>query len=132
MNSLKAKVQIQDVNNDRNDDEFFNKEFEDDEIKPPIKSEEQVNKERKLFVNGILFYEKRMARETLDRADTKFMLICILRKIGNRTYKSSELFKNGESQGQTCNLTGYEKQDFESDWKKDWKPSDLTEDSALQ
>ena len=131
MSSSKATAQIQNENSDKNDDVFLNMEFNEDEMKFPIKSEEQVCKERKLDVNGMLFYEKRVARETCDGSDTKFLLISILRKIGNRTYKTSELFKNGESQGQKCNLKGDEKQDFESDWKKDWKPNDSTQDSGL-
>ena len=111
-------------------DDFPNMEFDESDMMFPIKSEEHVQKERKLTVNGILFYEKRIAFEKCDRADTKFLLIVILRKIGDKRYKTSELFKNGESQGRKCNLKEDEKQEFESEWKENWKPNDFKQDSA--
>merc|ERR1711894_192142 len=99
-------------------DDFFDMEIDESEMTFPIKSEECVYKARKLVVNGALFYEKRKAVEICDRSGTKFLSIGILRKIEDKIYKTIELFKNGKSEGQKCNLEGDEKQQFEYEWKE--------------
>merc|ERR1711894_495642 len=76
-------------------DDFFDMEIDESEMIFPIKSEERVHKERKLVVNGALFYEKRTAVEVCDGSGTKFLSIRILRKMEDKIYKTSELFKNG-------------------------------------
>merc|ERR1712212_197992 len=129
MSSVKPKDHAVNENNKDQDYGLLSIDFDESEMKYPIKSEERVEKERKLEVNGTVFYEKRMAHEKCDRADTKLLVISILRKIGDRTYKTSELFRNGESLEQKCNLKGDEKQDFESEWKENWKPADSKQDS---
>ena len=65
MSSSKATAQIQNENSDKNDDVFLNMEFNEDEMKFPIKSEEQVCKERNLDVNGMFYYEKRKCERGL-------------------------------------------------------------------
>merc|ERR1711894_59884 len=108
----------------------FDMEIDESEMIFPIKSEECVYKERKLVVNGALFYEKRKAIEVCDGSGTKFLSIGILRKIEDKIYKTSELFKNGKSEGQKCNLGGDEKQQFESEWKENWKSTDSNLEAA--
>ena len=96
----------------------------------PIKSEAHAQKQRTLVVNGILFYEKRKAFEIWDAADSTFLVIGVLRKIGDKRYQTCEVFKNGISQGQTCNLDGEEKQHFESKWKANWKLTNMNDQVA--
>merc|ERR1712223_69450 len=111
-------------------DEFADMDIDEREMTFPIKSEENVQKERKLLVDGTLYHEKRKAIEVCDRSDNKFLNIGVLRKIGDKMYQTTELFKNGESPGQKCNLCGDEKQKFEDEWKEKWKPLDADLESA--
>ena len=71
------------------DDDFIEMEIDESEMKFPIKSEERVEKERKMVINDTLYYEKRKALEVCDRADMKLLSIALLRKIGNKSYKTS-------------------------------------------
>merc|ERR1712110_297510 len=111
-------------------EEFVDMEIDESEMTFPIKSEESVQKERKMLVDGTLYHEKRKAIEVCDRSDSKFLTIGVLRKIGDKMYQTSELFKNVESLGQKCNLGGDEKQQFEDEWKENWKPLDADLDAC--
>merc|ERR1712080_104565 len=79
--------------------DFLDMVIDESEMTFPIKSEENVQKERKMTINGAIFYEKRKAVEICDRSDTKFLFIGVHRNIGDKTYKTTELFKNGDITG---------------------------------
>ena len=66
---------------------------------------------KSIFSYSNTLYEK--AVEICDRWDTKFLFIRIHRNIEEKIYRTHELFRNENSQEQSCKLDGDQKQQFE-------------------